>query len=131
MATYATLAQLAKHAPPGSIQDLADDVLQEALDAASAEADTYFRDQYTLPLNAPYDLTLVRHVCALAVWQLMSFKGFNPELASNIVFEKNLDNALKWMTKAARGEVSLASTADASPERRGGARLVSDTDRGW
>lgn len=132
MATYATLAQLATHAPPGSIQDLSDPIKQAALDDFSDEAEGYLRAQQTLPLIAPYPKALVRHVCAGAVWQLMTYKGFNPEIASNMVFEKNYDRAIAWLRSIARGEVSFAADADSSPnERRGGARISSDTSRGW
>jgi phage gp36-like protein len=131
VATYATLAQLAKNAPPGSIQDLDDPTKQEALDAFSAEVDTYLRGQYTLPLTEPYDPALVRHTCAGAVWQLMGFKGFNPEIASNEIFEKNHKRAIEWLTKLARGDASLAIEADASTTRLGGARVSTSPRRGW
>jgi phage gp36-like protein len=93
--------------------------------------DGYFRAQETLPLNEPYPLVVVRHCVAGAVWQLMCFKGFNPEIASNMVFEKNYDRAIAWLKSIARGEVSLPSTSDASTERLGGARICSDPLRGW
>jgi phage gp36-like protein len=131
VATYATLAQLAAGAPPGSIQDIDDPTKQAALDAFSDEMDGYFRAQETLPLDEPYPLAVVRHCVAGTVWQLMCFKGFNPEIASNMVFEKNYDRAIAWLKSIARGEVSLAVEADASTTRLGGARVSTQPRRGW
>lgn len=131
MAAYATLADLLWHAPPGTIQDIDDRLQQQALDDFSAEVDTYLRDQYTLPLGQPYDPALVRHVCAGAIWQLLCFKGFNPEIGSNAVFEKNYDRAISWLKSLARGEASLSISADASSARLGGARVTSSPRRGW
>lgn len=131
LATYATLADLLRYAPPGSIQDIDDRLQQQALDAFSAEVDTYLRDQYTLPLSEPYDPALVRHVCAGAIWQLMCFKGFNPEIGSNSVFEKNFERAVSWLKSLSRGEASLSISADSSSGRLGGARVASNPSRGW
>lgn len=129
---YATLADLERHAPPGSIQDLDTALKEQALEDFSAEAAGYIPAQYRLALEAPYDPALVRHVCAGAIWQLMTYKGFNPELASNEVFKLNHERAIAWLRSVARGEVSLAQGANTPPiARQGGARISSGEDRGW
>jgi phage gp36-like protein len=132
MAGYATTTDLVQYVPEAALTGISSGDRQVALDDASAEADTYLRAQYTLPLGAPYDRTLVRHVCALAAWALLCRRGFNPEQGSNKTFETNYDKAIAWLKALARREVSLAESADASPTiAKGGPRVSSKPRQGW
>lgn len=129
--SYATTADLAKYVPPAALVGISPADQQDALDEASGVADTYIRAQYTLPLAAPYDPALVRAVCRIAVWDLMNRRGWNPEAGANDVFQRGYDDALAWLLKLSRDDVSFASDADASSGvRLGGARCSSNPRRG-
>lgn len=131
MARYATPADLATVVPAG-VLTMPADAQQKALDDASAEADTYIRNQYTLPLSQPYDPTLVRKVCQLAAWQLVGFKGRKVEAGKVDVYELMQADALVWLGKLATKRVSLGAQADASPGiSRGAARVASRPPRGY
>lgn len=126
---YATTADLAKYIPAGALASVSTAVQEQALLDASAEAFNYIPDQATVPLVAPYDPALVRHVCWLAAWQILSFRGMNVEAGSNDIFRINHDAALTWLTKVARREIALASAGAPLPSRS--PRVVSATPRGW
>ncbi len=129
---YATTADLAQRVPAAALAPVSIVVQEKALADASSEADTYLRAQHPLPLVAPYDPALVRHVCWLAMWSIMSYRGLNVEAGSNTLFSDNQKAAIRWLTAVSRGEVSLALTADsASPPRPGGARVSTQPRRGW
>lgn len=127
---YATTADLAKYVPAGALASVATDIQERALLDASGEALNYLPDQATTPLVAPYDPALVRHVCWLAMWQIMSFRGMNVEAGSNDLFRLNRDAALSWLTKIARREISLTSLG-APVTGKGGPRVTSAASRGW
>lgn len=128
--TYATRADLAKYVPAGSLSSVSTSVQDQALLDASAEAANYIPDQATLPLVEPYDPALVRHVCWLAAWQIMSYRGMNVEAGSNDLYRINRDAAISWLTKVARREITLTSAG--SPVKGTGApRVVSASARGW
>ena len=129
MASYPTLAELAARAPAGVLQGLSNDVQQTALDGATAEANTYIRAQYTLPLAAPYDPVLIGKVCQLALWQLMNFKGRKVEAGKLDIFEQMHSDALAWLKLLSEGKVNLASNADATPGVRIGAPRVRSQPR--
>jgi phage gp36-like protein len=126
---YATTADLAKYIPAGALASVSFAVQEQALLDASAEAFNYIPDQAAVPLVAPFDPALVRHVCWLAAWQILSFRGMNVEAGSNTIFEKNHNAALAWLTKVARREISLASAGAPLPSRS--PRVQSATPRGW
>lgn len=126
----ATVADLAKYVPAGSLAGVALDVQERALTDASGEAYNYIPDQAATPLVAPFDPALVRHVCWLAMWQIMSARGFSVEEGSNRIFGLNRDAALAWLTKLARREITLNSNGARVPGT-GGPRVLSATPRGW
>ncbi len=76
--------------------------VSRALDDASAEIDSYLVERYTLPLAAPVPARLVEICGAIAVYKLSNASGPNTE-------EKRLryEDALKWLSKVALGEVGL------------------------
>lgn len=127
---FATTSDLAKYVPAGALASVSTTVQEQALTDASAEALNYIPDQATVPLVAPYDPALVRHVCWLAMWQIMSYRGLNVEAGSNDLFKINRDAALTWLTKVARREIIINSDGAGLPGK-GGPRVSSATSRGW
>lgn len=127
---FATTSDLAKYVPAGALASVSAAVQEQALTDASAEALNYIPDQATVPLVAPFDPALVRHVCWLAMWQIMSYRGLNVEAGSNDLFRINRDAAITWLTKVARREITLTSSG-VPVAGKGGPRVVSATSRGW
>lgn len=106
---YATLADLLTCGlPAAAIASIDDPTRQAALDDRSAYADTYLGDKETLPLLAPYDRTLVRYVCFLAAWDLICFRGFNPDNPGDAIVRQRYEDADKWLVRVANGQARLA-----------------------
>ncbi len=134
MSTYATPADLALYGLPAAALVGIDPTTQQqpALDAASAEADTYLRNKFTLPLIAPYPKDLVKYVCKIAAWELLAVRGFNPESGSDVAVRTGYKDAVNWLEKVSRGDITPAITDSAqSPVSTGGPFVlqpqVSDT----
>lgn len=127
---FATTADLARYVPAGALASVSAAVQEQALTDASAEALNYIPDQATVPLVAPFDPALIRHVCWMATWQIMSYRGLNVESGSNDLFRINRDAALAWLTKVARREIAITSGGTPVPGR-GGPRVLSAASRGW
>lgn len=83
-------------------------VKQKALLRASRVADTYLRDRYHLPLLTPIDPALNEWTVWLAAWQLMSFRGFNPNTGQiDAVVRMNYDDTIKALVRVANGQQQL------------------------
>jgi phage gp36-like protein len=135
MAVYAVQADLQRFALPASVvaSCLAIDAnsVTAALQGASDTADGYMRGQFVLPLVAPYPADLVRAVCKLAAYDLVSGTiGYNPEGDPSIL--KGWEQAMAWFKDVARG-VSIPSITDSTPGgTRGPVPFVSSRRRrGW
>lgn len=102
-----------------------------ALQAASDLADSYLRSRYTMPLTAWAD-DLRRAVCAIATYDLMSHRGYNPETGGDPNIRARYDDAIRWLEKVASGQIS-PSVTDSAPaaSEAGRARVSSKPARGW
>ena len=95
---------------------------EQALIDASALANSYLGDKLHLPLSplpvppavAPYDRQLVRAVCQIAAWYCICLRGFNPDNPGDAVIRMQYDDALKWLTRVANGQATIA-VAQADP----------------
>jgi phage gp36-like protein len=113
---YATLADLEDIGlPPGALQGVSTEAKQAALDKASARASAYLRDQYKLPLTAPYDESLVDAVVQIAAARLMRRRGFNPNSAGDAAIQLGHDEAIAYLQRIANGQGRLA-VLQAAPE---------------
>lgn len=81
--------------------------IQKALLAASALADFYLRDKYTLPLAPPFDPLLVDAVCAIAAWRVLARRGFNPEAGEDKVVRQLYMDALDFLKQLSNGKGAL------------------------
>jgi phage gp36-like protein len=124
---------MAKYAPPGILANIDPTVVQETLDAVSDLASSYIGSSLVLPLVAPYPVALVRAVCRIALWDLVSgVRGFNPEAGSNPAFEKNHDTSLTFLKDVGKGQAQLAGVTDSNPTpevNRGGPRVSTNPRR--
>ena len=60
-----------------------------ALESTSRLADTYCRPRHETPFASPYPLEIVRAVCAIAAWDLLSVRGYNPDLGDTLSARKS------------------------------------------
>jgi phage gp36-like protein len=128
-ATKSDLEQLAL--PPRALEGVADADINAALIAASSEADSYIATRYPLPL-ATWPKVLSLHVAAMAAWHLKRGEGFQPEADGSIEnpIRTGYEDALAWLTKLAKGLVSL-SPAETSPAAGDRPAAASDEPRGF
>ncbi len=101
--------------PAGALASVDDDVKDQALEDRSAYADSYLGDKVTLPLTAPYDRTLVRYVCYMAAWDLICFRGFNPDNPADTVMRQRYEDADKWLVRVANGQARINVIQAAPP----------------
>jgi phage gp36-like protein len=115
-ASYATTADLVKYGLLAEAFTGVTVVEQDALDAASALAESHVKKRYTAPLTA-WGLDLRRAVCHIASYDLLCQRGFNPQRGADQVILKRHDDAMNWLRDVARGIVELADAAsDSTPE---------------
>jgi len=124
---YATRADLAIHGLPSAVLAQVATASQDAvLDAASDEADSYLRKRYGTPLST-YGVSLTRHVCAIASYDLAYVLGVSPEDVERLEGRANI--ARKWLRDCALGMVEpVDASDDATPSVAEGAPLVSSAD---
>lgn len=82
-----------------------------ALQAASELADSYLGNRFELPLTL-WGMDLRRCVCTIAAYDLMRVRGFNPEAGDAEVFRDDYKDAIRWLEKVAKGEVTPINVVD-------------------
>ncbi len=106
--------------PAAALASISNADKQKALVRASNIASTFLRDRYTLPLSCPYDPALVQWVCWIAVYLLMSTRGFNPNQGIDQIVVMNYKEALDSLKRVANGQQQLcvrqAIPASAQPD---------------
>lgn len=113
---YASLTDLASAGlPAAALASISNGDKQAALDDMSAYADSYMGDKYQLPLSAPYDRSLVRVVCWLAAWDLLTLRGYNPSDPTDAMVERRKDMAIDFLTRVANGQARL-NVVQSAPE---------------
>lgn len=112
-ASYASPSDLTKYGLPAEAFTGVTAVEQDALDAASALAESFIKKRYTTPLTA-WGLDLRRAVCHIASYDLLCTRGFNPQRGADQVILKRHDDAMNWLRDVARGIVELADAASDS-----------------
>lgn len=117
MATrYATVEELDDFAASADIvATLADDDKGGALDIASALCDGYLAQRYTLPLVA-WCPDLRRAVLAIASYDLISARGYDPASTDNGNIRQRYLDAIEWLKFVASGELTPEITDSSDPE---------------
>jgi len=131
---YATPTDLANLAiNSGALTGISSDDQQSALDAASGLADGYLRARFILPLVAPFSQDLVRAVCGIAAYDLLTRRGYNPIAeGANDNWRLRYKDAIGWLEKVAAGNIAPAltdSSGDSSAPKA--PRVISRCRRGW
>lgn len=77
---------------------------QASLDAAAEQMDSYFRARYELPDETPgwqrfefWGQDVVRCNAILAVWDLMTVRGYNPASGADEILRMRYEDAIKWL----------------------------------
>jgi phage gp36-like protein len=138
---YATTSDLTKLGMVGAAFANIDNATQtEALQYASAVADSYLQSHFVLPLTQwGYDLLGV--VCAIAAWTLLATRGYNPQSQGDQNIRQRYEDALKWLDEVSKGLQAPINIVDSSvppvpvdgstATRIDGFGLVSTAVRGW
>jgi len=130
MARYATTTDLTRLGLPAvALEGISSDDQQAALDAASSTADGYLASRFRLPLTA-WGEDLTRAVCQIAAYDLMVTRGMAPGSGEAELLGDRSRGALAWLRDVADGRVTPVVT-ETSPAVLGGARVESNTPRGW
>lgn len=112
---YLTEAEyLALELPDDALDGLAAGTVDAAIAWASSQANGYLAKRHTLPLSAWGD-DIRQQVAALATWQLMRKRGFQPGSGADesVVIAK--DDAYRWLRDVANGRAELDGAVDATP----------------
>ena len=132
---YATIEDMQDFGlPQGAWAMLKPSMVERAVMASSAFADSYLRGQYRLPLVS-WGLELTQAVCTLAAWDIMSVRGYSPE-GHDEKLKERADAVREWLKAIAGGSVHLSvvldSSGDSSATRGGPAPgFVTKPLRGW
>jgi phage gp36-like protein len=86
-----------------------DDACAQALNDAKGMIDSKIAvsSAITLPLSEPYDPNLVKANAVLAIWDLMSVRGFNPDSSTDKAVRMRYDDAMKWLTAISENRAKL------------------------
>jgi phage gp36-like protein len=113
MSSYAQVNDLFVHgAPMTAFQQGANPIpnatLQSALDDASDLADSYIGPRGQLPLLEPYPGDLVKAVCKIAAFEILSTRGINPASGADTALEIRYNQAMKWLDNVRTQVISPA-----------------------
>jgi phage gp36-like protein len=79
--------------------------LAKALEASSAEVDSYLRNRFTLPLTT-WGADLRRAVCILAAFDVLSVRGLDPQNHKQL--ESRRKAVVEWLVKVKDGDATPA-----------------------
>jgi len=110
-----------------ALTGISDERRMRALETACTRANDLLADaRYTLPLTTWGD-SLRNDVAALASWELMSSRGFNPEAGSDLAVRKRYDDAMAALKRG-----SYSDIVDSTPTVDEGETYVTcGTPRRW
>ncbi len=115
MSLYASVEELQDQGiPPAGLGDLSDDTLETALTWASGQADSYFRKRFKLPLVS-WGEDVKSAIVSMAIWRLLTRKGFNPQVPGHAAIAQNYSDAIKWLKEVASGDVEPDVTDSTEP----------------
>ena len=130
-APYITPADVGAAVAPTTFANIPTDIVQSKVDDANALAEGYLGVRYSLPLANP-GADLRRQIVNIAVYDLMSWKGFNPESGRDMNFRVRYEDAIKWLKGVADGNVTPVGIVDSTPIVSEAAPIIlADDLRGW
>jgi len=94
MSQYCSPSDLANAVNPLALTGVTLAQQTQACIDASNDADAFMRGRYNLPLIAPFDPGIVRHVAYIAVFLLLAARGYNPSAGADNLIEANYHKAV-------------------------------------
>ena len=84
-------------------------VQQSVIDQCAAHIDSLIdsNPDITLPFAQPYDPMLVRANIALAIWELISIRGYNPSNPTDVSLRIRYEDTMTWVNKVATARATL------------------------
>lgn len=132
--SYATQTDLSRLGVKSTATaSLASNDLDAALAAASAFADSYLGNRYSLPLSA-YGADVTLAVAKIAAWEIMSAqRGHSPENGADSIWKTRRDEAVAWLEKVASGDLTPSGCVDstADVDELGTPTVTTTARRGW
>lgn len=129
MSQYATVTDIANLGiAAAAIASFTTAQKDEALQAASSEADSYLSSRYELPL-ATWPKVLRLHVANMAAYMLLSNRGFAPDGSDQNIRDRHRD-AVAWLQRVAERKATL-DVASTSPAVAAVPTASSSDKRGW
>lgn len=123
-ASYAVVADIIKYGVQAqALESVVDAEKQAALDAASSDAAGLLAKRYALPL-LEWGTSITRRVVHLAVYDMLSVRGFNPQRGADANIQKRYDDAMKWFRDVSEGLVEPEGVVDSSSDLDEAAPLV-------
>lgn len=123
----------------GALANVPAGSITEALQAASAVADSYLQGQFVLPITQ-WGYDLVRAVCNIAAWDLMAARGYSPQSPDDHIRQR-YEDALTWLDEVSKSTQTpvniLDSTSGITPDEGAteggydGMSVTSTAVRGW
>lgn len=102
---YCDREQLARYGlPPKALSRFTTEEQDRGLEAASGVVDSYLRARYTLPIQR-WGLELTRCVAAIAAYDLMTSRGYDPNLAADEQLRLRYEDSLMWLKMVRKNEV--------------------------
>lgn len=111
MAQYADIADLP--IPAAAIAGISADVKNAALQGASDHADSYLISRFDLPL-ASWGKDLRRAVANIALYDIMSTRGYSPESGDNASIRDRAKDAEAWLKDVSAGKATPTGVVDSS-----------------
>jgi phage gp36-like protein len=138
---YATTTDLTQIGLVGAaLANVPTQAQNEALQAASAIADSYLQGQFILPLTQ-WGYDLVRVVCCIAAWDCLTARGYAPQSQADQNVYKRYQDALAWLDEVSKGIQTPANILDSSTPAQNpdggtvlavdGGSVVTTQVRGW
>jgi phage gp36-like protein len=131
---YCTPADLTTYAiNPAALVNISNGEQVAACQAASEKADSYMRGRYALPLSS-WGSDVTMHTAYIAVYLLMSARGYNPSAGADETFRLRYEDAVAWFEGIQRQAVHpdvVPAVAQPGDPIHDLPRVITSPQRGW
>jgi phage gp36-like protein len=131
---YCQPSDLLNEINPFALQDISEPEQLAACVSASSQADDYLGIRGTLPVSA-YPASVTHNVARIAIYTLLSARGYNPAAGADSKIKEDRDEALDWFNKIARQTITVAglvwAVAMPGDPVHDLPQVISDPQRGW
>jgi phage gp36-like protein len=108
--------------------DFEEDEINQALEAASSEADSRIATRHPTPLTS-WPRAVRLHVAKMALFHVMSARGYRPGGVDDLI-RQGYDDGIRFFRDVADGRAILI-TAQTAPKATGKPSVCSEPDRGF